>query len=347
MVLLNLHQVPVLSVTIEEMASLSGFLLPDEVLLLVCRHLSSRDVARVMRCSRRLSGFVAQHLYTCIELDESNDGRGGGEFPRLRALTQKLLANPTLANRVRSLTVRPTFSDGDQWEAPRRTAPRVVPVPQELRRAVVNAPGFLGYSLAQKGTLLLHLRWADCADAVLAVLLPVLRGLQSLDLAFPFAGYHVSHVLRAVADAHHASTAGRPPPPDLPFCELTDAMHTWHDWFSGMEPDYISWFLQLPTVRRVFAHRVASFDQDPGQDLRSRRARSSAVQHLELKDCQLLDMDVHWLMRVPRALKTLIYQIGVSLQPSEACISTMDVALPQDQGLAFPSVDLLLTDCCI
>ena len=294
------------------MASLSRVFLPDEVFRLVCDYLSSSDVVNVMRCSKRLSGVVGRHLYTHIELDESNHGGGGPEFPRLRLLTYKLLVRPALAEQVRSLTLRPTFGDGDQWEVPRTTTPQVVHVLQRLLGAVVYAPAYLRYSLQDKRTLLAHLRWADCADAVLAVLLPALRGLRNLDLSIPCAGYHVSHVLRAVAASHCASVAEGWPTHRFPLHQLTNVMHTWYDQLVGMGPEFTGWFLQLPNIRRIFAHRVANESLQAIPELRNQRARSSAVRHLELKDCQLPFADLRQLLRIPRTLTTLIYQIGVS-----------------------------------
>jgi len=101
---------------------------------------------------------------------------------------------------------------------------------------------------------------------------------------------------------------------------LEDVRHTYRDEFYALEPGYMTRWLTLPSIRRLFVHSVSchyykvndtSAMIEADSHLVSMTPYTSSVEHIELRSCALGHEDLVALLWAPKALRTFIYEIAL------------------------------------
>lgn len=92
----------------------------------------------------------------------------------------------------------------------------------------------------------------------------------------------------AVYRAFRCAAAGAAPGITTRSMSFTAAARTLK--FGENCPDWVAPFLlQLPPLRRLFAHRSGGIRMDPASDFAVLTCRSALLRHIELKDCRFSD----------------------------------------------------------
>ncbi|MCJ1398489.1 hypothetical protein MMC11_001689 [Xylographa trunciseda] len=266
---------------------------------------SNATLSNLARTSHALYDITIPFLYEHVDLYDQAFGMGS-QFTELRPLASLLLRRPDLARLVHHFTMRDAFNTGDH---PSSTAveegkPNVC---QSVDDVFKNAIKIASHDEEEEKQWLEHMTWLDHNDAVLALLLPALPKLQSLDLMLKYGCTYFEKMMR------RASMRQKPFDTQPGFLALEDVMHTFNDEKYGMSPEYISIFMRLPFIRGIFGHRVGSDEDVDGESskiLAALETASSTVSHLELKDCTVSESDLAHMLRAPKALKTFIYEVG-------------------------------------
>ena len=82
------------------------------------------------------------------------------------------------------------------------------------------------------------------------------------------------------------------------------------------DPDWFAASVGLPAIQRIYGHNQGNEDQgtdDPescSQPFSKLAPRSSPVEHIELRKSKLNIANFGYLLRAPKCLKTMIYEIG-------------------------------------
>ena len=286
------------------MINLSLSHLPPEILSCIVANVQSKSaLLNLALCSHGFYTNVIQHLYKHIEVcDLFPEGvERHPQFQPLQNLASLLLRRPDLAQHVRSWTMRD--ANGLKSRQTRRESKtlRTAQVDTVLKTAI-KASSFSG---VEETEWLEHCSWIDHGDAILALLLPVLHNLQTLDLNL---SYTSSYIERALGRA----SCGEKPFDTKPALKgLTNFMATSAETKRRMKPDYIAVSMPLPSICAIYGHSLGSIYDDEGDKrLAELPIASSNLTHLELRNCTMNKPDITYLLRIPKNLTTFIYDLG-------------------------------------
>ncbi|MCJ1282638.1 hypothetical protein MMC26_001963 [Xylographa opegraphella] len=281
--------------------------LPLEILRIIVSFVDSDDtLCNMARVCHTLYDITIPFLYDHIALYDREGCPGEYEFKTLRPLTLLLLKRPDLARLVHHFTARESFSAGFMTEKQIKQGEPFnrLKVDDVFKDAIEAA----SHDEAEKKQWLEQITWPDHADAILALLLPALPNLESLDLMLGMFGCTYFEKMM-----QRAGMREKPFDKDRGFLALKDVMHAWDNDKYGMGVEYIGMFMRLPSIERIFGHRVGSDDRvgaEPDATLAALQTASSTVSHIELKNCKLDERDLANMLRAPKALKTFIYEVG-------------------------------------
>ncbi|MCJ1385323.1 hypothetical protein MMC17_008445 [Xylographa soralifera] len=244
-------------------------------------------------------------LYYHITLCDQEGGTGCHQFEELRPLTLLLLTRPELARLVHHFSMRDEPSPGYLTETKLKSGELVHGL--EVDDAFKDSIKAASHDEEEEEQWLEHMSWPDHADATLALLLPALTNLESLDLMITEGCTYFEKMMR------RAGACEKPFDKEPAFLALADIMHTGYDEKYGLSVEYIGMFMRLPSIRRIFGYRIGSddgFRDQIDETLAGLGTASSTVSHIELKDCKLHDQGLVNMLRAPKALKTFIYEVG-------------------------------------
>lgn len=278
--------------------------LPAEILSCVIANVRSKSaLLNLAVCSRGFYTHVVPHLYEHIEVCALNSEgvHTDPHFQPLQNLACLLLRNPDLAQHVRSWTMRDANGMKTRQTQRQGKTPRTVQVDEVLKAAIKASSS----SEVEETEWLQHASWVDHGDAILALLLPVLVKLQTLDLKL---SYTSTYIIRALQKA----SRGEKPFDAKPALEcLTNLMATPAEIRYGMSTDYIAASMPLAAIRAIYGHGLGSILDDEGNaSLAVLPSASSTLTHLELRNCKMNQPDITHLLRIPKALTTFIYDLG-------------------------------------
>ena len=280
--------------------------LPAEIVRSIVSQIDSNDtLCNVARTCHALYDISIPFLYDHIALYDQEGGTGCHEFEELRPLASLLLRRPDLARLVHHFTMRDAPSTGFLTEKTLRKGEPVelLEVDDVFKDRIKAA----SHDEEEEKQWLEHMTWPDHGDATLALLLPALPKLESLDLMIMHGCTYFEKMMQ------RAGMREKPFDKEPGFLALTDIMHTWYDEKYGMGVEYVGMFMRLPSIRRIFGHRIGSddgFDGEADKTLAALDTASSTVSHIELKDCKWHARDLANMLRAPAALKTFIYEVG-------------------------------------
>ncbi|MCJ1391306.1 hypothetical protein MMC18_004169 [Xylographa bjoerkii] len=280
--------------------------LPPELTRGIISAIDSQDtLCNLVRTSHALYEITVPFLYEHVALYDQEGGTGCHEFEQLRPLALLLLGRPDLAQLVRHFTMRDEPSTGSITEEMlEKGEPVELLEVDDVFKDTIKAAS---HNEEEEKQWLEHMAWPDHGDATLALLLPALPKLESLDLMIMDGCTYFEKMMR------RAGMREKPFDKQPGFLALKDVMHTFYDEKYGMSVEYIGMFMRLPSICRIFGHRVGSDDGFGGEEdetLAALETASSTVSHVELKDCKLHERDLTHMLRAPKALKTFIYEVG-------------------------------------
>ena len=238
----------------------------------------------------------------CITLCSQRHLHDSYRIPQLRQLLRSIITDPLLGKLIRKLTARDEFVFG--YKSIESTA-----VVQDLQEAVSNRPPLSG-----KGFTLLLWRepdnWVapdsrqwitdlgmlDQADAQLALLLPHLPALETLDMMLGTSESYLSMIFYEAAINPQRMAPLRPLQNLKTYVNFVGADHA--------TPKVHQWIARLPAIEEICLNRV-----DDVCCLKL-KARSSPVRHLEFRESCISGSDFEVLLSAPRSLRTFIYEIA-------------------------------------
>ena len=289
---------------------------------------SSSDLCNLTRCSSALFVITIPFLYDHIDQE-------GGTFCHpckdLRPLASLLLRRPELAQLVRHFTMRVQPSTGYITKARLKTEvlTGLLGVDDVFKKAIKAA----SHDEEEEQQWLEHMSWPDHGDATLALLLPALPRLESVDMVLTTGSTYFENML-CRAGKHEKPFNKQPG-----FLSLKDVVYTRPYKKHDMGVEYIGMFMRLPSVSRIFCHHVGSaFNDGVDETLSALETASSTVTHLEFKDARLHEWDIAHILQAPKALKTFIYEmcrramwwywkgfcnITTALSPHEHCLENL------------------------
>lgn len=288
-----------------EMTHLSLSHVPAEILSYVIESIRSKSTLRNLAlCSRALYEHVVPHLYKHIEVCnlDTECVRTSDQYHPLQDLACLLLQRPDLAQHVRHWTMRDANGLLSRNMCQRGGTARTVQVDEVLKMAIKAS----SHSTNEEALWLKHASWIDHGDAILALLLPVLVKLQTLELTLSF--YDIDRYIERTI--HRAARREKPFDNKPALGSLTNFMASSTSFKYGTSSDYIAASMPLPSIHAVYGHSIGT---DPNNEVEispEARTASSTLKHLELRDCKLNGPDITHLLRIPKALTTFIYDIG-------------------------------------
>ncbi|KAF2000923.1 hypothetical protein P154DRAFT_575626 [Amniculicola lignicola CBS 123094] len=276
--------------------------LPVELIARILEFVTSMSTLKAaMLCSSQWHEIALPYLYRSINFT----GGSYEAFPgnrTLRDLTVLFLRRPELAKHVRHFSIRPAFNDGsnrsddspEQSCEGKRTA--FGNIEEELKSAIASA----SHDDMEQSKWLAA---ADVEDALLALLLPKLVNLQTLDLETPIIPHYIETMFNRVG------LKQKPFDTTPAFTKLKSILWAHDDNKYG--GNVVAAPFMLPSVQSIFMHRTGSED-DEGDDAPyiDMPDKTSSVTHLELKDCRLDTRMIEKMLAVPKQLKTFIYEVG-------------------------------------
>ena len=289
--------------------------MPPELLSRICAHVSSKETLKnIAVCSKQFYDIAIPHLYHSLELRAERvvEDSGPDRF-HLKHLTELFLRRPKLASYVRRLSLRPVFTDS--WTRhPEKVdieTARQFPLRADIKTAIRNA----SHSEEEEAKWLKDCMndprdHEGCDDPLLGVLLLTLTRLESLDLEFPIFPNYVTRTFERSARK------------EVPF-DVTPSLEHLREILWVHDDDKYGGrlcapFFELPALRAIFMHRIGSSDSEENEGLKALESGSSVAEHVELRDVRLNPEDTKHILRIPKALKTFVYEIG-SVEPPYAC----------------------------
>ncbi|KAJ5205542.1 hypothetical protein N7491_003830 [Penicillium cf. griseofulvum] len=217
--------------------------LPTEILHLIARDLSSKDLYHLVSSSRRLHTVFQRILYTNVALRPSESKEQAFNI-FLYTVTRK----PRLASYVRSLEV----GWWDTISASNESNEEKVEFDGNLIRKLVY--GRAGYS-GEERSIWLEALELDNEDAWLALLIPQLKELRKLNVTWPYGVYHVLNMLQ------RAATESEPM-----FPHLEEAYAAWYDTENAFSSHYMDSFFKFPSMRKVGCYMLAEYPNGDDDD---------------------------------------------------------------------------------
>jgi hypothetical protein len=331
------------------MTTVAKSYLPPEIISLIIAFVHSNStLCNVALCSSLFYSLTVPVLYAHVELYSYHHG-----FKALRPLTVLFLTKPTLAQYVGRFTLRDPYEYYNFENI--GTENRASAVNGVLREAVFAN----SHSEEEFGIWKGHVA-RDRPDALLAILLPTMVGLEKLDLILGCNWWQYFGRMLTRAVGHEKPFDKQPL-----FTRLTEFVHaaSWdllpaggilHNPFVSRpwipEPigfDYNILFQNFPRVRSIYGHCLTD-DNDHTDNYTINynnrdchglafACKSSSLTHFELKDSLVHPESLITILKIPNALSTFIYEISITNEPSgESFISPKDVLFalaPQHDSL--------------
>ncbi|MCJ1238243.1 hypothetical protein MMC14_006232 [Varicellaria rhodocarpa] len=184
--------------------------------------------------------------------------------------------------------------------------PSIFDVPDVFKSAIKA----YSHSIDEEQLWLKHVSWNDMEDAVLALLLPALVNLETLDITLGhsrFYHYFGRMVKRAVRGEKPFDV--RPP-----FISLNMFLHNGGPpiiLFMGVE--YFEYFLKLPSIRSISGCDIESVSPASSREVQGESSESidpsssSSVIVLKFDDCLFETTEIARILRIPRALIWFIF----------------------------------------
>ena len=151
--------------------------LPEELISHILGSCASKaTIAVAARCSRQWYDITIPLLYHRV--DVNNPPHYEPRKYYLKSLAVLFLSKPAIAAHVRHFSLRPGFEDGSEWESCEELGvdrERDSALPEKIQEAITS----ISCSDEERA---MWLKKADCDDTFLALLLPALPNLVSLDL---------------------------------------------------------------------------------------------------------------------------------------------------------------------
>lgn len=175
-------------------------------------------------------------------------------------------------------------------------------------------------------------------DALLALLLPALANLQRLDLVVDDGE---SPCFTEMLD--RIGQNARPFATQPALIALTEIFTTNDEDKYGMDCSIIAPYFLLPSLRRLYGHKIGSSDDDHHPALAALKSGASSLTHLELRYCMINSPDIISMVHACKALKTFIYERGYGhLSYSNFSTTAVRKALVPTET----SLESLWLDCC-
>ncbi|KZP22942.1 hypothetical protein FIBSPDRAFT_1043291 [Athelia psychrophila] len=295
-------------------------MLPEETISRIISDIESYEpLKNLALCSSQFHRITVPYLYShvCLRDDGSSQleehlYKNTPSFIHLRNITVLLLRTPEYAQHVRRFTMREQFQTGSDIKIWEEIYERDDVVWEEIDEVLKEAIKTYSHSKEEEALWLRDVAEDRHEDALLALLLPALVKLKCLDLAMAAGANYFARLIKRVGRKEKPFDSS----PSL--SALTDIMNTVSDEEYGMAPSYFALYFDLPAVRSIYSHRLASAnDEDdnapPELELAALDPGTSSVTHLELKDCKLHRTDIIRTLRSPKALTTFIYELGIGL----------------------------------
>ncbi|KAI9710904.1 MAG: hypothetical protein M1820_002339 [Bogoriella megaspora] len=279
---------------------------PPETLDRIVSHVADqKDLKSIALCSKQFYEIAIPYVYRRLDFrDNSCDDQVF--YNDLKHILVLFTRKPELAKHVRHLSIRPAFDDSP-LEMKHKENPELPSLADALAQAKDLEQEIKGaietYSQSEKE----HVQWlqaSDCEDVILALLLPILVNLETLDLEISLNPLHVERMLWRI---------GRR---EKPFDEkpALEKLHSiaWFHSDSKYGGNMAAGCFEIPSVRAVYLHRMSSYDDDSTADERLAEVNhgSSACTHIEMHDCRLNSKDIANIIKIPSILSTFIYEIG-------------------------------------
>ncbi|KAF2115972.1 hypothetical protein BDV96DRAFT_574890 [Lophiotrema nucula] len=259
---------------------------------------SDATLKSASEASKAFNAIATPQLFRRLDLD--------AESASIRQVTTLLLRKPELANYVKHFSIRGAFSDGPYKaedesptlkEALKEATEGDDALAQEIKEAVAHdAHGDEEHAK--------WLRRAKYDDGLLAILLPRLPQLETVDLEIPIFPTYVHRMLSRMAKKE------KPFDNILKeaFQHLRSVLWAHDDNKYGGEIN--ANLLLLPAIKNVYLHRIASGDTEADEELARIEPGTSTVEYLEFMDCRFNDEDVKAFLSTPKELRSFIYEIG-------------------------------------
>ncbi|MCJ1270150.1 hypothetical protein MMC22_010046 [Lobaria immixta] len=314
--------------------------LPNELLTLVVTELASiSTLCNLARCSRQLYLCTIPHLYGHITLQE--DGEQQDE--RLVMLTTSLLRRPDLAKLVRQFSLHVA--------EPKERKPEDIIDPKYVKIDGVVATAVDPSGLSQEEVI-------NCLgqydhfhisrhDFILSFLLPSMLNVEKLVL-----DVHINHDSHFLDEAiRNAVARERPLDTQQPFGALTVLDLSPHDKHCARKLNFMGSLLRLPAIREISVHlgkgeplpRAYLEDDDfdlenfPERTVKELARYSSPLTSLDIATYDMPPVDLHYILRVPIALKHFsfmvcssfcycdCYIIQVALDSQKDCLESITI----------------------
>ena len=281
--------------------------LPPELLSRIFAFATSHTLTVLAVCSQQFYDIAVPYLYRSIDLARDRNGEWNPaycEIGPLKRLAALFLRKQSVALHVKKLRVDANrYDDSYPWDKMPKSLheARGLDVDRGVKEAIRTA----AHSEIEEARWLCDFDGSGgggSGDAVLAILIPALPKLETLDMTVPLTSYVQRMLVRIGAR-------------EAPFDSGLTATHLQDICWTGANPVYGSPVAPecfvVSSVRRLFMHHVGSRDFDNLEEgFSGIPSASSNVQHLELKKCRLNSNEVTEILRIPKALQTFIYEIG-------------------------------------
>ncbi|MCJ1268912.1 hypothetical protein MMC22_008800 [Lobaria immixta] len=286
---------------------------PELASCVVARIASQHTLCNLARCSRQLYLYTIPHLYRHVKIEEGTR-QGEQRDGQLRTLASLLIRRPDLAERVRSFTLvigpwsrmHPKKAK-ESGESEEHVSPRTTKVAQAFATAV-NASSL---SKEEKSSCLGQFSHTHKShpDLILALLLPALLKVEKLVLDLPIdCDTHLLQQMIQRAACREKPFDIRPPFEALRAFALKD-----NSMFSAPSTGLIASLLKLPTIQEISGAFKNTWDgeEDEDDDLKDLDSSSSPLTSLDLLACSLSTADLSHILRAPKALKSLFYELSL------------------------------------
>ena len=323
---------------------------PSEIISQIAGNLNKASLSRLALSSRLLNFITTPYLYDHIELRGHSQHWSQPASTEFRNLTVLLLERPHLAGYVRHFTMRKDYSNDR-----RREQVKMAPLSQAVSTAIETA----SHSKEEERQWLEDMSCTKSIneDALMALLLPALPNLKTLDLTLGKNAMYFSRMMQ------RASRKEKPFDTAPAFEKLSDIMYAQDSRTSlycneGGEdadrhndeaeaeehPCYTVVSFSLPAVSRIFglqSHFQSGIRNQEPWILPLACGFSPQLSHLELRECLLNSQAVVDLLQVPIALKTLIYEVT----PETLDSSILNVNIYRAMEYQMSSLENIWLDC--
>ena len=164
--------------------------LPTELVSRIFSHATKETLKNAVLCSRDWYEIVVPHLYHRLQITTEDTAPNA-----LQALTALILRKPELGAHVRHFIVRPAFDDNGPYReeaTAKESISETLTQAKDLDAPIKDAIKTTSHSDDE------HARWLEdinCEDALLAVLIPLFKRLETLDLEVGISPYYVPRTL--------------------------------------------------------------------------------------------------------------------------------------------------------